>query len=112
MTSDFDTKCGRCNVPLTCKADDIVNCACSSILLSEETKSFLSKTNFGCLCNNCLNHFQTLIVQANTAQSRQLVEDTHYYLDDGLMVFTELYHLQRGYCCKSGCRHCVYGYKL
>ncbi|MCU0471145.1 MAG: DUF5522 domain-containing protein [Arcicella sp.] len=26
------------------------------------------------------------------------------------MVFTEAYHLKRGYCCKNGCRHCPYGF--
>lgn len=34
-----------------------------------------------------------------------------YYIENGLVVFTEAYHLKRGYCCKSGCRHCPYGYK-
>lgn len=35
-----------------------------------------------------------------------------YYLDDeGLMVFTRQYHLKRGYCCKSACRHCPWDYK-
>ncbi len=35
-----------------------------------------------------------------------------YYLDDrGLVVFTAAYHLKRGYCCKSGCRHCPYGFE-
>jgi hypothetical protein len=34
-----------------------------------------------------------------------------YYWENGLMVFTEAYHLKRGYCCKSGCRHCPYGFK-
>ncbi|MEM8567298.1 MAG: DUF5522 domain-containing protein [Bacteroidota bacterium] len=33
-----------------------------------------------------------------------------YYIENGLYVFTEAYHLQRGYCCKSGCRHCPYGF--
>ena len=33
-----------------------------------------------------------------------------YYLENGLIVFTREYHLQRGYCCKSGCRHCPYGF--
>lgn len=33
-----------------------------------------------------------------------------YYNEQGYKVFTEKYHLQRGYCCKSGCRHCPYGY--
>ncbi len=33
-----------------------------------------------------------------------------YYSPEGYMVFTEQYLLRRGYCCKSGCRHCPYGY--
>ncbi len=39
-----------------------------------------------------------------------LKENEHYYFENGLMVFTEKYHLERGYCCKSGCRHCPYGF--
>ena len=31
-----------------------------------------------------------------------------FYMENGLMVFTEAYHLRRGYCCNSGCRHCPY----
>jgi hypothetical protein len=31
-----------------------------------------------------------------------------YYFENGLMVFTTAYHLKRGYCCGSGCRHCPY----
>jgi hypothetical protein len=31
-----------------------------------------------------------------------------YYLDDGFVVFTEKYHLKRGYCCKNNCKHCPY----
>lgn len=33
-----------------------------------------------------------------------------YYNGEGYKVFTEKYHLKRGYCCKSGCKHCPYGY--
>ncbi len=33
-----------------------------------------------------------------------------YYFERGLMVFTAVYHLKRGYCCKSSCRHCPYGF--
>jgi hypothetical protein len=33
-----------------------------------------------------------------------------YYNEEGLMVLTESYHLERGYCCGSGCRHCPYDY--
>ncbi|MFD2200303.1 DUF5522 domain-containing protein [Shivajiella indica] len=32
-----------------------------------------------------------------------------YYMNEkGLMVFTAQYHLKRGFCCGSGCRHCPY----
>ena len=32
-----------------------------------------------------------------------------YYINaQGLMVFTAAYHLKRGYCCGSGCKHCPY----
>jgi hypothetical protein len=27
------------------------------------------------------------------------------------MVFTKAYHLRRGHCCQSGCRHCPYGFE-
>lgn len=32
----------------------------------------------------------------------------YYLLEDGRMVFTEEYHLKRGYCCKTNCLHCPY----
>lgn len=31
-----------------------------------------------------------------------------YFTQDGRMAFTARYHLRRGYCCGSGCRHCPY----
>lgn len=31
-----------------------------------------------------------------------------FYFEGGLMVFTAAYHLKRGYCCNSGCRHCPF----
>ena len=32
----------------------------------------------------------------------------HYLNEWGLLVFTERFHLQRGSCCGSDCRHCPY----
>lgn len=32
----------------------------------------------------------------------------YYTTKEGYIVFTEQYHLKRGYCCKNGCRHCPY----
>jgi hypothetical protein len=31
-----------------------------------------------------------------------------WYLENGLLVYTAAYHLKRGHCCGSGCRHCPY----
>ena len=31
-----------------------------------------------------------------------------FYYENGLVVFTASYHLKRGYCCNSGCRHCPF----
>lgn len=31
-----------------------------------------------------------------------------FYVENGLLVFTAAYHLKRGYCCNSGCRHCPF----
>lgn len=33
-----------------------------------------------------------------------------YYNQQGYLVFTESYHLSRGYCCGNGCMHCPYDY--
>ena len=34
-----------------------------------------------------------------------------FYKDEnGYIVFTEKYHLKRGHCCLSGCKHCPYGF--
>ena len=38
------------------------------------------------------------------------LEPDDFYLEHGLMVLTERYHLKRGSCCGNGCRHCPYGY--
>ena len=38
-----------------------------------------------------------------------LVEGEDFYREGAYVVFTARYHLRRGYCCESGCRHCPYG---
>jgi hypothetical protein len=42
---------------------------------------------------------------------QQLKLGSDYYLnEEGLVVFTEKYHLEKGYCCGMGCKHCPYNY--
>ena len=36
------------------------------------------------------------------------LEPDDFYFEKGLMVFTAAYHLKRGSCCNSGCRHCPF----
>jgi hypothetical protein len=43
--------------------------------------------------------------------NNNLVEGKDFYYDEqGLFVFTEKYHLEKGYCCGNGCKHCPYEY--
>lgn len=52
--------------------------------------------------------FATMNDQNN---EKKPIEGEDYYLTpEGYRCFTEKYHLKRGYCCKSGCRHCPYGF--
>lgn len=43
-------------------------------------------------------------------KKKNLNKDDYYLNEEGYIIFTESYHLKRGYCCKSGCKHCPYGY--
>ena len=38
----------------------------------------------------------------------EFIKDIHYYMDDTRVVFTALYHIQRGECCGNKCKHCSY----
>jgi hypothetical protein len=35
-------------------------------------------------------------------------DEPDYYFEHGLLVYTAAFHLKRGSCCGSGCRHCPY----
>jgi len=61
--------------------------------------------NKACICRKC--------VEAEHRQARPkrpaVAAPGDFYFEAGLLVFTEAYHLRRGYCCESRCRHCPYG---
>jgi hypothetical protein len=43
--------------------------------------------------------------------AQELKEGEDFYYDElGRMVFTEQYHLKRGTCCGSGCKHCPFNH--
>lgn len=115
MNKKENTYCKRCNVTFECKANDISNCQCNGITLSENTKTFISETNYKCLCAGCLNELESLVNNnyklRGTLNPQNLKENVHFYKDGGLFVFTELYHYLKGSCCGNSCRHCAYGNK-
>jgi hypothetical protein len=45
--------------------------------------------------------------QKGESQGNELRPEDFYY-EGPYMVFTAAYHLKRGYCCNSNCRHCPY----
>ena len=40
--------------------------------------------------------------------SEEELRPEDFYYEGPYLVFTAAYHLKRGYCCNSGCRHCPY----
>ncbi len=45
---------------------------------------------------------------AKVASQAVLIHGVDYYIENGRWVFMAKYHLDRGHCCGSGCRHCPY----
>ncbi|MGC6469891.1 MAG: DUF5522 domain-containing protein [Flavobacteriales bacterium] len=44
------------------------------------------------------------------SNQNKLLKEDFYTSSEGYIIFTEKYHLKRGYCCRNGCKHCPYGY--
>ena len=49
-------------------------------------------------------------METNKKVQREKVKllPSDFYIENGLRVMTEEYHIRRGYCCGSGCRHCPF----
>ena len=51
---------------------------------------------------------RTVHEEDDPSQKQDELQPGDFYFEGQYMVFTEAYHLRRGYCCNSGCRHCPY----
>jgi hypothetical protein len=51
-----------------------------------------------------------VIMNEQSNENKSIENDDFYITPEGYRCFTEKYHLKRGYCCKSGCLHCPYGF--
>jgi hypothetical protein len=45
---------------------------------------------------------------ASALDPTQELSPEDFYMEGPYLVFTAAYHLRRGYCCNSECRHCPY----
>jgi len=116
VNSSMEKICPRCHAVFTCGAAQVdESCWCERLphvpLIADERTD--------CFCPQCLSE---AIAKLNVPESRAsevlnqqalplLKEGQDYYVEGGVMVFTAAYHLSRGYCCDSGCRHCPYEQK-
>ena len=48
------------------------------------------------------------VALAKSYNETGILEGIHYYLEGERVVFTDIFHFQRGSCCDNGCRHCPY----
>ena len=52
--------------------------------------------------------YRKLIIMSVYNYIDNLDPEEYYILKNGNIVFTQAYHLKRGYCCHSNCKHCPY----
>jgi hypothetical protein len=43
--------------------------------------------------------------EVGAAENQTFVEGIDFYFEEGLMVLTRRYLLNRGFCCENNCRH-------
>ena len=111
--------CVTCKTNFQCEVEKANNCWCAqlpAILPIGEEASCLCPT---CLKNKTKEAIEQYVEEVKTgirkndapkkAEVKQkMIEDIDYYIEDGLLVMSSWFHLKRGYCCGSGCRHCPY----
>ena len=88
--------CERCGAEFKCGAGTNA-CWCKSLPPAKIVNGAFED----CLCEKCLRD-----LAAAPPEPKQ--GEDYYFNESGLMVFTGAYHLKRGYCCKSGCKHCPF----
>jgi len=108
--------CSHCGETFSCGAlSDEEKCWCDQL----PPISLIANGASDCFCPHCLREVIQNPDRANDPRrvapnngvnsANTLVVGEDYYLEGDAVVFTARYHLRRGYCCESGCRHCPYG---
>ena len=103
--------CPLCGNPNNCQLCGMVAykgpCWCATVSFPDPllARIPLDLRSRACICRACVRAFCR--EQPNSGQ--EPIRPGDFYFDqNSLMVFTAAYHLRRGHCCGSGCRHCPY----
>ena len=62
-------------------------------------------------CSDAVEAFNYLKKEDAEINIKSQPDEEFYFNDNGLIIMTSEYLLQRGYCCGNGCKHCPYDYK-
>ena len=115
MKSLEQKNCSCCGASFACGAErGEESCWCDHL----PHVSLAANADQDCLCPHCLREaIQKLdsagagvnpATKSGVNSQYSLVAGEDYYLEGEAIVFTARYHLRRGHCCESGCRHCPY----
>ncbi len=106
--------CQRCTKEFDYKESYFNPLKINNFVVSPETTAFLSRSYYGRLCNTCLSEVDYLVDSSKNDEypkiAKDMIEGTHYYIQNGYKVFTEKFHFLRGQCCQNKCKNCAYGY--
>jgi hypothetical protein len=105
-TEDNGNSCWCNRYPPLFTPDPVLNCMCPQCL-HEATKEKIDAYVAEMTVEKALNNN----IAKDLPPSKQLIQGIDYYAENLNFLFTAWHHLRRGYCCKSGCRHCPYGFK-
>lgn len=95
--------CPKCSGKSECQITNPSGCWCMDfppLLAVEGTED--------CLCKNCLEKEIKMQQNKEKKKTQPLVINEDYYIENGRWVFTAAFHLKRGKCCGSNCRHCPF----
>ena len=104
-------RCPLCGEPNNCQLCTMDaykgSCWCTQVKIPDELLAQVppEARKRACICQRCIAGFWRAYAE-NRPEPVQAGD--FYFNEKGLVVFNAEYHLRRGYCCGSGCRHCPY----
>src|SRR5689334_4838636 len=108
MLSTDATQCPLCGNANDCQLCGVGPqrgpCGCSNAAIPRDLLARVPAElqDRACICRDCIAAFW----REHQKNRPEIVWAGEFYFDEtGLMVFTAEFHLRRGYCCGSGCRH-------